>query len=67
MCAFLFGLATACLPLTPRIQELLKSAEGRLGCSLSVGNFVRMAAGEGIERDTKDFAQEVAAVSGVKA
>ena len=46
------------------MQELLKSAEGRLGCSLSVADFVRMAAGEGIERDTKDFAQEVAAVGG---
>jgi|APGre2960657444_1045066.scaffolds.fasta_scaffold00452_4 translation elongation factor EF-Ts len=39
----------------------------RVGVQLSVSGFARLQAGEGIERAEKDFAAEVAEVSGVGA
>jgi hypothetical protein len=47
-------------------QDVLRAVEGRLRCSLSVAGFLRMEAGEGIEREQKDFAAEVAHAAGIK-
>jgi len=41
-------------------------AEGKVGAPIKVTGFVRYALGEGIEKQTSDFAAEVAAASGQK-
>ena len=40
---------------------MLESLSGSLETPVSVSDFVRYQLGEGIERDSKDFAAEVAA------
>ena len=47
------------------IGQVLKEAEGRVGAPIMLVGFVRYALGEGIEKETTDFAAEVAAQSGV--
>ena len=44
-----------------RVKAVLESLAGTLGTSVSVSGFVRYQLGEGIERESKDFAAEVAA------
>ena len=49
------------------LQDTLRAAQQRLGIErLSVSAFARFEAGEGIERESKDFAADVAAAAGVK-
>ena len=43
-----------------RVKSVLESLSGELGTSVSVSGFVRYQLGEGIERESKDFAAEVA-------
>ena len=43
-----------------RVNSVLESLAAELGTSVSVSGFVRYQLGEGIERDSKDFAAEVA-------
>jgi elongation factor Ts len=43
------------------VSQALKEAEGRLGAPVTLKAFVRYALGEGIEKETSDFAAEVAA------
>jgi elongation factor Ts len=43
------------------VSQALKEAEGRLGAPVALKAFVRYALGEGIEKETSDFAAEVAA------
>ena len=44
-----------------RVKAMLESLSGSLETPVSVGGFVRYQLGEGIERESKDFAAEVAA------
>lgn len=46
------------------IAQALKEAEGAVGGSIKVAGFVRYALGEGIEKETSDFAADVAAAVG---
>jgi elongation factor Ts len=46
------------------VAQAIKEAEGRAGAPIKVKGFVRYALGEGIEREEKDFAAEVAAAAG---
>jgi elongation factor Ts len=48
------------------VAQAVKEAEGRVGAPIKVTGFVRYALGEGIEKQTSDFAAEVAAASGQK-
>jgi len=43
------------------VAQAIKEAEGTAGAPIKVKGFVRYALGEGIEREEKDFAAEVAA------
>src|SRR5690606_2942583 len=43
------------------VEEALKAAEKDIGAPASLTGFVRFALGEGVERETSDFAAEVAA------
>ena len=43
-----------------RVNSVLESLAGELGTPVSVSGFVRYQLGEGIERESKDFAAEVA-------
>jgi elongation factor Ts len=43
------------------VSQALKEAEGRVGAPVALKAFVRYALGEGIEKETSDFAAEVAA------
>ena len=43
-----------------RVKSVLESLSAELGTSVSVSGFVRYQLGEGIERESKDFAAEVA-------
>jgi elongation factor Ts len=43
------------------VSQALKEAEGRVGAPVTLTSFVRYALGEGIEKETSDFAAEVAA------
>src|SRR5438093_11683011 len=43
------------------VAQAIKEAEGKAGAPIKVTGFVRYALGEGIEREEKDFAAEVAA------
>ena len=44
-----------------RVKAMLEQLSGTLGTSVAVSGFVRYQLGEGIERESKDFAAEVAA------
>jgi elongation factor Ts len=48
------------------VAQAVKEAEGKVGAPIKVTGFVRYALGEGIEKQTSDFAAEVAAASGQK-
>ena len=45
------------------ISQTLKEHEGKAGAPITVKGFVRYALGEGIEKETSDFAAEVAAAA----
>jgi elongation factor Ts len=47
-----------------RISKVLESAAKDIGAGIEISGFVRFALGEGIEREEKDFAAEVAAQVG---
>ncbi|AVT77029.1 translation elongation factor Ts [Rhodopseudomonas palustris] len=48
------------------VAQAVKEAEGKVGAPIKITGFVRYALGEGIEKQTSDFAAEVAAASGQK-
>jgi len=48
------------------VAQAVKEAEGKVGAPIKLMGFVRYALGEGIEKQTSDFAAEVAAASGQK-
>ncbi|WP_022723205.1 translation elongation factor Ts [Rhodopseudomonas sp. B29] len=48
------------------VAQAIKEAEGKVGGPIKITGFVRYALGEGIEKQTSDFAAEVAAASGQK-
>ena len=48
-----------------KIADVIKAAEKDAGAPVKVTNFVFYALGEGIEKETTDFAAEVAATAGV--
>ena len=50
-----------------KVSQAVEKAAKEIGAPVKVTGFVRFALGEGIEKEEKDFAAEVAAVSGVKA
>eukprot|EP00898_Chlorokybus_atmophyticus_P004859 jgi/Chlat1/5374/Chrsp35S05216 len=50
---------------TKKIKDLLKAAQSELGGTVDISGFIRVQCGEGIERETKDFAAEVAAQAGL--
>jgi elongation factor Ts len=43
------------------VEQALKAAEKDIGAPATITGYVRFALGEGIERETNDFAAEVAA------
>jgi elongation factor Ts len=47
-----------------RVKQVLEKAAKEIGAPVKIAAFVRMALGEGIEREQKDFAAEVAAQLG---
>ncbi|MGF1491138.1 MAG: translation elongation factor Ts [Microcoleaceae cyanobacterium] len=49
------------------VAELVKQTSGRLGEKIQVRRFVRFVLGEGIEKEEKNFAEEVAEQTGGKA
>ena len=46
------------------VAQAIKEAEGQVGAPIKVTGYVRYALGEGVEREKKDFAAEVAAAAG---
>ena len=46
-----------------RVEQAIKAAEKEVGAAIEVTGFVRYELGEGIERETSDFAAEVAAAA----
>ena len=44
-----------------RVAQAVKEIEGKAGAPIAIKGFVRYALGEGIEKQTSDFAAEVAA------
>ena len=48
------------------VSQVLKEIEGKVGAPVKLTGFLRYALGEGIDKQTSDFAAEVAAVSGQK-
>jgi elongation factor Ts len=46
------------------VAQAVKSAEAEVGAPIKVTGFVRLALGEGVEKDEADFAAEVAAAAG---
>jgi len=48
------------------VEAALKAAEKDIGAAARIAGFVRFALGEGVEKDEKDFAAEVAAAAGKK-
>lgn len=46
---------------TQTVQAVLDELSGKVGKPVSIGQFLRMAVGEGVERQEKDFAAEVSA------
>jgi elongation factor Ts len=46
------------------VEKAVKEAEEGVGAPVTVGGFVRLAVGEGIEKETEDFAAEVAKTMG---
>ncbi len=50
-----------------KVSQAVEKAAKEIGAPVKLTGFVRFALGEGIQKEEKDFAAEVAAVSGVKA
>ena len=50
-----------------KVSQAVEKAAKDIGAPIKLTGFVRFALGEGIQKEEKDFAAEVAAVSGVKA
>jgi elongation factor Ts len=50
-----------------KVSQAIEKAAKEIGAPVKLAGFVRFGLGEGIEKEEKDFAAEVAAVSGVKA
>ncbi|MBY0509759.1 MAG: translation elongation factor Ts [Rhodospirillaceae bacterium] len=50
-----------------KVSQAIDKAAKDIGAPVKLAGFVRFALGEGIQKEEKDFAAEVAAVSGVKA
>ncbi len=48
-----------------KVQDVVAAAAKAAGTPITIKSFVRLQLGEGIEREEKDFAAEVAAVAGV--
>ena len=48
------------------VGQIVKGAEAGAGAPVKLKGFVRLALGEGVEKEESDFAAEVAAASGVK-
>ena len=46
------------------VAQAVKDAESKVGASIKITGYVRYALGEGVEREKKDFAAEVAAAVG---
>ena len=46
------------------VAQAVKEAESELGTAIRITGYVRYALGEGVEREKKDFAAEVAAAAG---
>jgi elongation factor Ts len=46
------------------VAQALKDAEAKVGAPVKITGYVRYALGEGIEKQTSDFAAEVAAAAG---
>jgi len=46
------------------VEQALKEAEGSVGAPIEMKGFVRLALGEGIEKEEEDFAAEVASMQG---
>ena len=46
------------------VAQAAKEAEGKIGAPIKITGYVRFALGEGVEREKKDFAAEVAAAVG---
>jgi elongation factor Ts len=46
------------------VAQAAKAAEGKVGAPIKITGYVRFALGEGVEREKKDFAAEVAAAVG---
>lgn len=46
------------------VAQAVKEAEGRVGAPIKLSAFLRFSLGEGIEKQTSDFAAEVAAAAG---
>jgi elongation factor Ts len=46
------------------VAQAVKEAEGKAGAPIKITGYVRYALGEGIEKEDKDFAAEVAAAAG---
>ncbi len=45
------------------VEKAVKNAEGDVGAPIKVAGFIRLALGEGIEKEEEDFAAEVAAAA----
>jgi len=45
------------------VEKAVKNAEGDVGAPIKVAGFIRLALGEGIEKEEADFAAEVAAAA----
>ena len=50
-----------------RVKQVIEKAAKELGAPVKIAGFVRMALGEGIQKEEKDFAAEVAAAAQVSA
>lgn len=46
------------------VEQAIKNAEAEAGAPITLKGFVRLALGEGVEKEEEDFAAEVAALSG---
>ena len=47
-----------------QFEKAVSEAEGSAGAPIAVSGFVRLAVGEGVEKETEDFAAEVAKTMG---
>ena len=50
-----------------RVKQVIEKAAKELGAPIKIAGFIRMALGEGIQKEEKDFAAEVAAAAQLSA